>query len=121
MTFGLKFTDLHSSTKERQLQKSCVSFGEECISVCCGFDAVWKLIVHVDLLYCHFYVVLGLYCKIHKDILNKFSCNFPHCNTVTKLILWPIGCIYTTTYSLCDCEEIMDRKSFPANDKQLSV
>ncbi len=31
MTFGPKFTDLHSSPKERQLQKSCVSFGEECI------------------------------------------------------------------------------------------
>ncbi len=29
-TFGQKFTDLHSSAKERQLQKSCVSFGEEC-------------------------------------------------------------------------------------------
>ena len=28
--FGPKFTDLHSSPKERQLQKSCVSFGEEC-------------------------------------------------------------------------------------------
>ncbi len=28
------FTDLHSSWKERQLQKSCVSFGEEC---CSGF------------------------------------------------------------------------------------
>ncbi len=30
MKFGPKFTDLHSSPKERQLQKSCVSFGEEC-------------------------------------------------------------------------------------------
>ena len=30
MTFGPKFTDLHSTPKERQLQKSCVSFGEEC-------------------------------------------------------------------------------------------
>ena len=30
MTFGPKFTELHSATKERQLQKSCVSFGEEC-------------------------------------------------------------------------------------------
>ncbi len=30
MTFGPKLTDLHSSPKERQLQKSCVSFGEEC-------------------------------------------------------------------------------------------
>ena len=28
--FGPKFTDLHSSPKERQLQKSCGSFGEEC-------------------------------------------------------------------------------------------
>ncbi len=32
MTFGPKFTDLHSYQKERQLQKSCVSFGEECIT-----------------------------------------------------------------------------------------
>ncbi len=32
MTFGQKFTDLHSSPKDRQLQKSCVSFGEECIA-----------------------------------------------------------------------------------------
>ena len=31
MTFGPNFTDLHSSPKERQLQKSCISFGEECI------------------------------------------------------------------------------------------
>ena len=31
MAFGLRFTDLHSSPKNRQLQKSCVSFGEECI------------------------------------------------------------------------------------------
>ncbi len=30
MKIGPKFTDLHSSPKERQLQKSCVSFGEEC-------------------------------------------------------------------------------------------
>ncbi len=30
MTFGPKFTDLHSSPKDWQLQKSCVSFGEEC-------------------------------------------------------------------------------------------
>ena len=30
MAFGPKFTDLHSSPKDRQLQKSCVSFGEEC-------------------------------------------------------------------------------------------
>ncbi len=30
MTFGPEFTDLHSSSKERQPQKSCVSFGEEC-------------------------------------------------------------------------------------------
>ncbi len=29
--FGPKFTDLHSSPKERHLQKSCVSFGEGCI------------------------------------------------------------------------------------------
>ncbi len=32
MKFGPKFTDLHSSPKERQLQKSWVSFGEECTS-----------------------------------------------------------------------------------------
>ncbi len=32
--FGPNFTDLHSSPKERQLQKSCVSFGEECIKWC---------------------------------------------------------------------------------------
>ncbi len=30
MTFDPKFTDLHSYPKERLLQKSCVSFGEEC-------------------------------------------------------------------------------------------
>ncbi len=30
MTFCPKFTNLHSYPKERQLQKSCVSFGEEC-------------------------------------------------------------------------------------------
>ena len=30
MTFGQKLTDLNSSPKDRQLQKSCVSFGEEC-------------------------------------------------------------------------------------------
>ena len=29
MTFGPKFADLHSSPNERQLQKSCISFGEE--------------------------------------------------------------------------------------------
>ncbi len=28
--FGRKFTDLLSSPKERQPQKSCISFGEEC-------------------------------------------------------------------------------------------
>ncbi len=32
MKFCPKSTDLHSSQKERQLQKSCVSFGEECTS-----------------------------------------------------------------------------------------
>ncbi len=31
MKFGPKFTDLHSSPKERQLQKNHISFGEECI------------------------------------------------------------------------------------------
>ncbi len=31
MTFGIKLNDVHSSPKERQLQKTCVSFGEECI------------------------------------------------------------------------------------------
>ena len=30
MTFGIKLNDVHSSPKERQLQKTCVSFGEEC-------------------------------------------------------------------------------------------
>ncbi len=30
MTFGRMFTDIHSSPKEKQLWKSCVSFGEEC-------------------------------------------------------------------------------------------
>ncbi len=29
-SFGLKLNGAHSSPKERQLQKSCVSFGEEC-------------------------------------------------------------------------------------------
>ena len=29
MKFGPKFTDLHSSPKEKQLQKNCVSFGEK--------------------------------------------------------------------------------------------
>ena len=29
-TFVLKLNGAHSSQKERQLQKSCVSFGEEC-------------------------------------------------------------------------------------------
>ncbi len=33
MTFGLNFADLHSFPKERQLQKSCDSFGEECMVV----------------------------------------------------------------------------------------
>ena len=33
MTFGPKFTGLHSYPKERQLQKSCVSFGQECTGV----------------------------------------------------------------------------------------
>ncbi len=30
MTFGLKLNGTQSSPKERQLRKSCVSFGEEC-------------------------------------------------------------------------------------------
>ena len=30
MTFGIKLNDVHSSPKVRQLQKTCVSFGEEC-------------------------------------------------------------------------------------------
>ena len=30
MMFGIKLNDVHSSPKERQLQKTCVSFGEEC-------------------------------------------------------------------------------------------
>ncbi len=30
MTFGQKLNGVHSSPKERKLQKSCVSFGEEC-------------------------------------------------------------------------------------------
>ncbi len=30
MTFGLTLNGVHSSPKERQLQKSCVSFGDEC-------------------------------------------------------------------------------------------
>ncbi len=30
MTFGIKSNDVHSSPKERQLKKTCVSFGEEC-------------------------------------------------------------------------------------------
>ncbi len=34
-TFDPKFTDLHSSTKEMQLQKSCISFiREECTGCC---------------------------------------------------------------------------------------
>ncbi len=32
MKFGPNFTGLHSSPKERQLQKSCFSFEEECTS-----------------------------------------------------------------------------------------
>ncbi len=35
MKFGPNFSELPSSPKERQLQKSCVSFGEECsLSIC---------------------------------------------------------------------------------------
>ncbi len=30
MMFGIKLNDVHSSPKERQLKKTCVSFGEEC-------------------------------------------------------------------------------------------
>ena len=30
-TIGPKFTDLHSSSKEMGLRKSCVSFGEDCM------------------------------------------------------------------------------------------
>ena len=30
MTFGIKLNNVHSSPKERKLQKTCVSFGEEC-------------------------------------------------------------------------------------------
>ncbi len=30
MMFDIKLNDVHSSPKERQLQKTCVSFGEEC-------------------------------------------------------------------------------------------
>ena len=42
MTFGPKFTDLHSSPKERQLQTSCVSFGEECIVAKARFSVTHK-------------------------------------------------------------------------------
>ncbi len=30
ITFGIKLNDVHSSAKKWQLQKTCVSFGEEC-------------------------------------------------------------------------------------------
>ena len=42
MKFGPKFTDLHSSPKERQLKKSCVSFGEEC-SECAGMSKILQV------------------------------------------------------------------------------
>ncbi len=42
MKFAPKFTDLHSSPKERQLQKSCVSFGEEC-TISCATGSVEKM------------------------------------------------------------------------------
>ncbi len=45
MTFDPKFTDLHSSPKERQLQKKCVSFGEECTIL------PFTLIVHITAFY----------------------------------------------------------------------
>ncbi len=37
MKFGPKFTDLHFSPQKRQLQKSCVSFGEECSNMIAQF------------------------------------------------------------------------------------
>ena len=33
-TYNLRFTGIHSSTKERQLPKCCVSFEKECRSTC---------------------------------------------------------------------------------------
>ena len=44
MTFGQKFTNLHSSPKERQLQISCISFGEECNSLL--YDLLLKGIMY---------------------------------------------------------------------------
>ncbi len=44
MTCCLKFTDLHSSPKEMQLQKSCVSFGEEC-------KPSWQVVASAALVY----------------------------------------------------------------------
>ena len=52
MTFGLKLNGAHSSQKERQLQKSCVSFGEECINL---IDSITEVpcIMQVVLLVIH--------------------------------------------------------------------
>ncbi len=46
MTFGPMFNDLHSSPKETQLRKSCVSFGEECMLLCIGKDPLCRCSVY---------------------------------------------------------------------------
>ena len=45
MTFGQRFTDLHSSPKERQLHKSYVSIGEECNL---ALNAPGQMVYHFD-------------------------------------------------------------------------
>ena len=48
MKFDPNFTGLHSSPKERQLQKSCVSFGEECIIHKVG-KYIWCLAIFIPI------------------------------------------------------------------------
>ena len=76
MTFVPKLTDLHSSPKERQLQKSCVSFGEECTTPaftanCSDFSLITSLSwLKSD---CNFSIIIAHFCNSFLASSIKFS------------------------------------------------
>ncbi len=51
MTFGLKLNGAHSSQRERQLQKSCVSFGEECKTLVMAILSILPVQCKIDIAY----------------------------------------------------------------------
>ena len=90
MNFGLKLNGAHSSPKERQLQKSCVSFGEECIISAFSYQpqCPWG--------YSHKSPDHRHTDKVHTLIMTLFSC----IRQAESLILTTMHKALTLTYGL---------------------